>query len=39
MKKVMPCLSNHYDRWGGKRLIRLLALLLAIAVTPTVVFA
>jgi hypothetical protein len=34
MKKVMLYLCNLYGRWGNKRLIRLLALLLALAL-PT----
>jgi hypothetical protein len=34
MKKVMPYLCNLYDRWSNKRLIRLLALLLALAAAP-----
>jgi hypothetical protein len=39
MKNIMSCLSNHYDRWDGKRLIRLLALLLALAVSTPVLLA
>jgi hypothetical protein len=36
MKKVMPYLCNLYNRWSNKRLIRLLALLLALAVPAPV---
>src|SRR5258708_978188 len=36
IKKVMPSVSNLYDRWSNKRLIRLLALLLALAVPAPV---
>jgi hypothetical protein len=36
MKKVMPFLCNLYNRWSNKRLIRLLALLLALAVPAPV---
>jgi hypothetical protein len=39
MKKVMSRLSNIYDRWGGKYLTRLLALLLALAVPAPVLLA
>jgi hypothetical protein len=36
----MSCFSNQYDRLGGgKRLIRLLPLLMALLAAPTVVFA
>ena len=35
----MSCLSKLYDRWGGKRLSGLLALLLALAAPAPVVFA
>jgi hypothetical protein len=38
MKKAMPYLCNLCDRWGHKRLIRLLTILLALAVpTPMVI--
>ena len=36
MKKVMSYLCNLYNRCGGTRLFRLLALLLALAVTTPV---
>lgn len=36
MKKVMPYLCNLYNRWSNKRLIRLLAVLLALAVQAPV---
>ena len=36
MKKVMPYLCNLYARWSNKRLIRLLALLLALAIPAPV---
>src|SRR5438105_15750743 len=39
MKKVMLSVSNFYNRCGGKRLIRLLALLLALAVAAPVLLA
>ena len=39
MKKVTPYLYNLYNRWSNKRLIRLLALVLALTVAPAVVFA
>jgi hypothetical protein len=39
MKKVVPYLYNLYDRWRNKRLIRLLALLLALAVATPVLLA
>ena len=35
----MSCFSNHYDRWGGKRLGRFLALVLALAVAAPVLLA
>jgi hypothetical protein len=35
----MSFFCNHYDRWDGKRLIRLLALLLAFAVAAPVLLA
>jgi hypothetical protein len=35
----MSCLSNHYDRRGGKCLLRALALFVALAVTPPVLHA
>jgi hypothetical protein len=36
MKEVMPHLCNLYNRWSNKRLIRLLALLLVLAVPAPV---
>jgi len=36
MKKVMTYVCNLYDRWSNKRLIRLLALLLALAIPAPV---
>jgi hypothetical protein len=36
MKKVMPYLCNLYNRWSNKCLIRLLALLLALALPAPV---
>jgi hypothetical protein len=39
MKNIMFSLSNHYDSWNGKRLIRLLSLLLALAITPPALLA
>jgi hypothetical protein len=36
MKKVIPYLCNLYNRWSNKRLIQLLALLLALAVPAPV---
>jgi hypothetical protein len=39
MKKIMSCLTNLYDRCGGKHLGRLLALLLALAISTGVVSA
>lgn len=35
----MSCLSNHYDRRDGKCLLRVLALFVALAVTPPVLHA
>lgn len=35
----MSCFCNHYHRWDGKRLFRLLALLLALAVATPVLLA
>jgi hypothetical protein len=39
MKKVVPSVSNLYDRCGSKCPIRMLALLLALAVTAPVLLA
>jgi hypothetical protein len=39
MKKVMPSASNLFDRWDGKRLSKLLALFVAIALTPSMLLA
>ena len=39
MKKFVPSVSNLYNRRGGKRLIRLLALLLALAVPAPVLLS
>jgi hypothetical protein len=39
MKKIMCCLTNLYDRWGGKRLSQLLALFMAITLTPSMLHA
>jgi hypothetical protein len=39
MKKVMPYLCNLYDRRSNKRLIRLLALFVALALTPSMLLA
>jgi hypothetical protein len=38
-KNVVPSVSNLYDYWGGKRLSQLLALFVALAVTPPMLLA
>jgi hypothetical protein len=35
MKKFVPSVSNLHDYWGGKRLSQLLALFVALALTPS----
>jgi hypothetical protein len=39
MKKFVPSVSNLYDYWGGKRLSQLVALFVAIALTPSMLLA
>jgi hypothetical protein len=38
-KKVMPSVSNLFNRWGGKRLSQLISLFVAIALTPSMLLA